>query len=295
MIRVLATVFAGLLGLAFGSFLNVCLTRWPEGESILTPRSHCRSCNRSLNWWENLPVASWLALGGRCQSCGARIGWRYPLVELAVGALWALIGWRFLDLCELSRLPEHALVGRAAAAAGQSAFCLLLVALAVLDAEHFWLPDRLTWPGMALGVADRLLFAPQGARFGLFGWGNNPSLKAAIATLGSMLVAAGVIVIIGSTYKLIRKRRGIGRGDAKLMALLAAWLGLAGALFAFGLGVVLGAIVALVALLIPSPRRGETDWAQQKLPLGTFLCAGGIVSWLWGAPLIAAYRRWAGF
>ena len=96
MIRVLGTIFAGLLGLAFGSFLNVCLSRWPEGESIVQPRSHCRSCGRTLAWWENVPLLSWIALRGRCRSCGAWIGWRYPLVELAVGALWAVAAWRVL-------------------------------------------------------------------------------------------------------------------------------------------------------------------------------------------------------
>jgi len=89
MIRILGTIFAGLLGLAFGSFLNVCLSRWPEGESVVKPRSHCRHCSHTLAWWENVPLASWLVLRGRCRGCGAWIGWRYPLVEAAVGGLWA--------------------------------------------------------------------------------------------------------------------------------------------------------------------------------------------------------------
>ncbi len=94
MIRILGTIFAGLLGLAFGSFLNVCLSRWPAGESVVKPRSHCRQCGRTLAWWENVPLVSWLALRGRCRTCRAWIGWRYPLVELAVGIPWAIYGWR---------------------------------------------------------------------------------------------------------------------------------------------------------------------------------------------------------
>ena len=96
MIRILGTVFAALLGLAFGSFLNVCLSRWPEGESIVTPRSHCRNCGRVLAWWENVPLLSWLALRGRCRGCGAWIGWRYVIVEAAVGGLWAMVAWQSL-------------------------------------------------------------------------------------------------------------------------------------------------------------------------------------------------------
>jgi leader peptidase (prepilin peptidase)/N-methyltransferase len=80
MIRILGTIFAGLLGLCFGSFLNVCLSRWPTSESVVSPRSHCRHCGRTLTWWENVPLVSWLMLRGRCRTCRAWIGWRYPLV-----------------------------------------------------------------------------------------------------------------------------------------------------------------------------------------------------------------------
>ncbi len=90
MIRIVGTILAGLLGLAFGSFLNVCLSRWPEGESVVKPRSHCRNCGRTLAWWENVPLVSWIALRGRCRTCKAKISWRYPLVELAVGGACGL-------------------------------------------------------------------------------------------------------------------------------------------------------------------------------------------------------------
>jgi len=115
------------------------------------------------------------------------------------------------------------------------------------------------------------------------------------ACLFAILAAAGLILLIRWLYKLIRHREGIGLGDAKLMALLAAWLGLPGALLAFGLGVVLGALAALVMLAIPAARRTDDRWAVQKLPLGAFLCIGGIVSSLWGQPILAAYLRWSGF
>jgi leader peptidase (prepilin peptidase)/N-methyltransferase len=109
-----------------------------------------------------------------------------------------------------------------------------------------------------------------------------------------MLAAAGVVLVIRWTYWLVRRQEGIGLGDAKLMSMLAAWLGLPGALLAFGLGVVGGAAVALLILLFPAMRTNER-WELSRLPLGTFLCIGGIVSGLWGPRIIATYLRWAGF
>jgi leader peptidase (prepilin peptidase)/N-methyltransferase len=111
----------------------------------------------------------------------------------------------------------------------------------------------------------------------------------------AILTAAALILLIRWLYWLIRRREGMGLGDAKLMAMLAAWLGLPGALLAFGLGAVLGALVAVILLVIPSARLDKKAWTARKLPLGTFLCIGGIVSALWGEPMIAAYLRWAGF
>jgi leader peptidase (prepilin peptidase)/N-methyltransferase len=284
MIRIFATIFAGLLGLAFGSFLNVCLSRWPAGESVIKPRSHCRHCDHTLSWWENIPLLSWLFLRGRCRNCRAWIGWRYPLVELSVGALWAMAAWHSYQ----AFFPLEF-------AAGIMFLAWALVGLAVLDAEHHWLPDAITLPGIALGFFWWFLQGEQ------VGWElhdhNTPweDSKAAGIRLLGILAAAALILLIRWLYQLIRHREGIGLGDAKLMAMLAAWLGLPGALLAFALGVVLGAAVALVLLAIPSARTNPQSWAASKLPLGTFLCIGGIVSALWGQSIIAAYLRWSGF
>ena len=293
MIRALGTTLIGILGLAFGSFLNVCLSRWPTGESIVHPRSHCMSCGRTLAWWENVPLVSWLALRGRCRSCRAWIGWRYPLVELAVGVTWSLIAWRFLD--RALDLPGTAFSLELSRIFGRMIFCWLLIALAAFDAEDLWLPDRLTWPGIAIGFVYSLIPIPFGSTFALVHVGNNVHVQAAVASLISILLAAGLILLIRWIYWLIRRREGIGLGDAKLMAMLGAWLGLPGALLSFGLGVVLGSIAALVLLLLPSMRKSTEGWANIKLPLGTFLCVGGIVSSLWGERMIGAYLRWAGF
>jgi leader peptidase (prepilin peptidase) / N-methyltransferase len=310
-IRLYATLLAALLGLAFGSFLNVCLTRWPLGESILKPRSHCRACGRTLAWWENLPLVSWLALRGRCRTCGAWIGWRYPLVELTVGVLWGLIWWRLIPELQDRRFgipSQYALpYFRLEYSIGIMLLLWVLVGLAVLDAEHLWLPDAITLPGIAIGLGFSALLAEQ---MGWFFTMEPTPRKDLGERLLAIALAALLVLLIRWTYKLLRKREGIGLGDAKLMAMLAAWLGLAGALLSFFIGAILGALTALILLALPrtkaeAPGRDEErvndskietpSWALRKLPLGTFLCIGGIVSALWGQPILAAYLRWAGF
>jgi leader peptidase (prepilin peptidase) / N-methyltransferase len=311
MVRILGTAFAALAGLAFGSFLNVCLTRWPLGESIVKPRSHCRACGRTLAWWENIPAVSWIALGGRCRTCGAWIAIRYPLVELAIGSLWAIVAWRFSYWGPSFSLPNSALALELARSFGRAVFFWLVVALAALDAENLWLPDWLTWPGIGLGFVYSVVPLPVfGGTFALSHWGPNVHVRAAIAALTEMGLSAFLILLIRWLYKLLRKREGIGLGDAKLMAMLAAWLGLPGALLSFFIGVILGALTALVLLALPranAAAQGSSEkptqesnsdtpsWALRKLPFGTFLCIGGIVSALWGQPILAAYLRWAGF
>jgi leader peptidase (prepilin peptidase)/N-methyltransferase len=286
MLRILATLFAALFGLAFGSFLNVCLSRWPHGESIVFPHSHCRTCDRPLQWWENIPVFSWLALRGRCRTCRAHIGWRYTVVEASISILWATCAWRAFPALPdpsvtLSFTPAFLLSGFATAT-----LLWLLVALAVLDAENLWLPDFLTLPGIALGLlfrtAERIL-------------GNHyfhlPPLGVILLNVEYIVAAAALILLIRGVYWLIRRKEGIGLGDAKLMAMLAAWLGLPGALLAFFIGVVLGAVVAIPVLIAGNGKQA----GALKLPLGAFLCIGGIVSALWGHPILDTYLAWAGF
>jgi leader peptidase (prepilin peptidase)/N-methyltransferase len=293
MIRIFGTIFAGLLGLAFGSFLNVCLSRWPEGESVVQPRSHCRSCDHTLAWWENIPLFSWLALRGRCRGCHSWIGARYPAVEFAVGALWAYSAWQFPLWGLAPEAPVGLLYSWLAVALWKMIFYWILVALAVLDAENLWLPNWITLPGIFMGFVFTTAIA--NPIFRLHAGGVGFWARIAGISLLSIAAAASLILLIRWVYWLIRRREGIGLGDAKLMALLAAWLGLPGALLSFGLGVVLGAVLALVLLAIPSNRNSMDGWAFTKLPLGSFLCIGGIVCGLWGQEIIAAYLRWTGF
>jgi leader peptidase (prepilin peptidase)/N-methyltransferase len=299
MIRIFATMLAALTGLAFGSFLNVCVTRWPAGESVVTPRSHCRSCARTLAWWENIPVVSWLALHGRCRTCGAWIGWRYPLVEFIVSASWATIMWQTISHLYGLITPSGPPVSFSPlfilqlflTVSGKAVFIWILCGLAALDAERLWLPDAVTLPGIGVGIALSLLWVtPLVSKLS-----SKPAFwERFLHGVIAALVAAGLILFIRWTYWLVRRREGMGLGDAKLMAMLAAWLGLPGALLSFTIGVVTASIAAFV-LLVPAARRGSESWAASKLPLGAFLSIGGIVSALWGQQIITSYLRWAGF
>ena len=285
------------LGWLFGSFLNVCASRWPEDESVIKPRSHCRSCGRTLKWWENVPLASWLALGGRCRTCRTPIGWRYPLVELAVGALWALAAWQFLSAHPVPDFSNFNYSVEFASGIARMIFLWLLVALAVFDAENLWLPDRLIWPGIGLGF---VLAVTRGSfemylADGLERWWRLTAHAVVLFWFIGAVLAAGVVLAIGWVYQMIRHQEGIGFGDVKLMAMLGGWIGFKGAMLALGLGVVAGAAFALLLLASSSARASGKDWSQRKLPFGAFICLGGIVSGLWGQPIIAAYMRWAGF
>jgi leader peptidase (prepilin peptidase)/N-methyltransferase len=303
MIRILGTVFAGLFGLAFGSFLNVCLSRWPEGESVVHPHSHCRNCDHTLSWWENIPLVSWIALRGRCRNCYDLIGWRYPMVELAVAALWGSVAWSFpVNVLDPS-LPRVALYDSLLTSLGLLVFYWLLIALAVLDAEYLWLPNRLTLPGVAAGflisvfsfiVAVKLDSIGRSPLHPGFQYMRGELWDVAWSRFIAIFIAAVLILLIRWLYKLVRHQEGIGLGDAKLMAMLAAWLGLPGALLAFAMALLIGCFAALILLFFPSTRQDSTRWAGNKLPLGTFLCIGGIVSSLWGQPMINAYLRWSG-
>jgi len=335
MIRPLGTAFAAFLGLIFGSFLNVCLSRWPVGESISEGGSHCRHCDHEIPWYENIPLLSFLSLGGRCRKCNHSIGLRYPLVEASVALLWGYSAWQIpLGLFD-PQLPKIILDNTMMVFAGKLLFYWLMVALAFLDWENLWLPDWLTLPGAAIGFALTLLSTLLLGNWGAFVPPPYYDLTGLIAdTLLGIGGAALLILLIRWIYFLIRRREGVGLGDAKLMALLAAWMGLPLALLSFGIGVILAAIAGIVMLARPRKRRQDAtipasasppetaradalpstpadapipanalpdpsavapspDGARKfaRLPLGTFLCIGGIVAHLWGQRILAAYLQ----
>jgi leader peptidase (prepilin peptidase)/N-methyltransferase len=256
--------------------MNVLLTRLPEEESIVSPRSHCRSCDHVLAWWENLPVLSWIILRGRCRSCQSWIGLRYPVVEIAVAALWVA--------CWL-RLGSALFSAAALASPGQApdasiAFflrlfsscilCWLLLALALLDAEFFWLPDRLTYPGVVAGFLFSLVES-----FCIGHRSHDLLLDIWHRTL-AIAGACAVILLIRLAYWIVRRQEGMGLGDAKLMAMLGAWIGLRSALESFFLAILLATFVAFAWLGLLFLRNKAKGWATMPLPFGTFLCLAAL-------------------
>ncbi|WP_263358205.1 prepilin peptidase [Acidicapsa ligni] len=289
-IEVAGAVFAGLLGLAFGSFLNVCLSRLPEGENIAWPGSHCRTCDHTLAWWENLPLLSWIILRGRCHTCRDWIGFRYPLVELAVGLCWAGCWLKFGPALFVLGDAPHQPAWGIVSLLGSLLLCWLLVALAALDAEYFWLPDWVTLPGIGLGFIFTLLQFRPGLEHPIFFLDGPQTLTQAAYWSGiGILAAAGLVLAIRLAYWLVRRKEGMGLGDAKLMAMLAAWLSLPAAFESFALAILGATAFAIVWFAFAAIRnRSQTSegWAQIPLPLGTFLCLAALTqifypNWLW--------------
>jgi leader peptidase (prepilin peptidase)/N-methyltransferase len=252
---------AALIGACFGSFLNLVAWRLPRQESILLPPSHCPRCGSQLRWHENLPLIGWLALRGRCGHCGAPIPIRYPLVELLTAGLW--VACLMAVPAGMGPQPLPALVVLAG-------WLLVswLIPLVLIDLDHLWLPEPLCRIGLLLGLAMTAAI----------GFQQDPSVGRALVY--HHLVAAGVgLVGFESVSALAQKLIGkpaLGLGDAKLAAMLGAWLGLTGLGITVILAVFGGAVVGSIGRL--SGRLGK----HQPFAFGPFLAAGGACVWLVG-------------
>jgi leader peptidase (prepilin peptidase)/N-methyltransferase len=288
MIRILGTVFSVLAGFAFGSFMNFCLSRWLKSGAAVNPRSRCRNCESTTASWENLPLVSWLVLRGRCRHCHARISLRYPLVEMSVGAIWGLLAWRLTDMIINTQFGFTLPYLNLEYTAGIMIFCWTLVGIATLDSRHFNLSDLVALPGVAFGVLFYLLTSEQMV------WSfvtEQTPIKEIGKRLFAVIAAGGLVMLVRWVYWLIRRQNILGLGEANLMAMLAAWLGLTGALLAFGIGVLLGTGMTMAYLAVNAARRNPERWKMPEFPLGTFVCTGGIVSCLWGPQIISAFAR----
>lgn len=255
------SLVSALLGACIGSFLNVVAWRLPRQESVVLPPSHCPRCGALLGWRDNLPVASWLLLGGRCRRCRTPIAARYPLVELLTAGLWVAALWA----------TPTAMGPNADAWALRLAGWLLLswlIPLVLIDLDHLWLPEPLCRWGLALGlVCTALIGFAQG----------DPSGR---ALLFEHLLAAGVGLLgceaVSALAERLLGQPALGLGDAKLTALLGAWLGLGGLGLAVLLAVLTGAVAGGVGRL--SGRLGPRD----PFAFGPFLALGGACVWLLG-------------
>lgn len=270
------TVAAFIVGLCVGSFLNVCIARWPHDLSVVRPRSRCPSCGHQLSWFENIPVMSWLALRARCRCCDEPISPIYPLGEIAIGVLWALAFSHFgVDFTALR----------------VAVFLTILVGVALTDLQHYLIPDGFTVSGLlwCLGAA---LVAPFFVESPLFA-GPYEALIGACA-------GAGLIAIIGWLGEAALKREAMGMGDMTLMAFIGAALGPSRALATVFVGATLGAVIFLAVVYpIAFLRRGrvasqtelalgETE-AELDLPLvpfGVFLAPAAVIMLFFGDALL---------
>lgn len=298
-----ATVIFGL-GLAFGSFLNVCIYRLPRGLSVVRPRSACPNCGKFISLYDNIPVLSWLLLRGRCRACAARISPRYLIIELLTGALFLLCYSRFgLSLAML----KCAVLG------------FLLLGLIFTDAETRLLPDKLTLPGLAIGLVFSL-FVPVNDLLsillpGTFSIPMTPSFSVRLfslmdSALGA-IIGASFLYGAGAIYFRARGVEGMGFGDVKLMAMVGSFVGtrltiltifaasLAGS--AFGLWTVLSVWVKRTerrrrAFHEEPPIARKKAWPsamvalrRYQMPFGVFLGTMGLMAFLFGRRFLVLY------
>ena len=270
---------AGVLGLLIGSFLNVVIHRlprmmerqWaadcadlngqppPEAEpyNLVVPRSRCPHCGHAIRWYENVPVLSWLALRGRCSACKARISARYPLVELATGAFFALCAWRW---------------GLTLPAAAWAAFAALLVCLFLIDFDTQLLPDDLNYVLLWLGLLAAAL-----------GW--TVPLKSAVwgAALGYLALWS-----VYQGFKLLTGKEGMGYGDFKLLAALGAWFGAEYLLAIVLLSSIVGAVLGILLLTV-----GKLAHKEIPMPFGPFLAGAGLLCLVLGPAAVPALLPFA--
>jgi leader peptidase (prepilin peptidase)/N-methyltransferase len=245
--------FAALFGAVIGSFLNVCVHRLPRGASIVWPASACPACRRELSWRENIPVVSYIFLGGRCRTCRAPISARYPIIEALTAAMFGLAWWWYG--------PGPLVVSRLL-------FGCALIVLFAIDLEHHLLPNVITLPGIVIGFLLSFINPP--------GWR---------ASLLGILLGGGVLFLIAEGYYRFRREEGLGMGDVKMLGMIGAFLGWRLMLLSLMLASVAGSIIG-VALIISG--RGSMKYA---LPFGTFLAIGAAFSAAVGQPIIDWYFR----
>ena len=276
-------LFVFVIGAAIGSFLNVCIGRWPDGMSVVKPRSRCPKCGHQITAAENIPILSWLMLRGRCSGCGERISIQYPIVELLVALMWLVAYFHF---------------GLSITALRVAVLATVLLGIAVTDAKHFLIPDGFTVFGLLFVIFTGLAALYVGEA--------EPFARPWDAILG-MCVGAGAISIVGWLGEVSLKRPAMGFGDVTLMAVVGAAVGPARALLTIFIASVLAPLV-LLTIVYPLSARGLADdkgqtelaleeggaWRKRELPFGVFLAPAALIALLHGDALIAWYLRISG-
>lgn len=245
-------ILISLIGLAWGSFLNVVIYRLPRGMSLIKPHSSCPQCQKKIKFYDNIPLVSFFLLRGKCRYCKAKISYCYPLVEL-------LTPLSFLLLFFQHSLSFFFLVS--------SLFVSALIVLGFIDFYHQILPDEITLPGLLLAVIYSL-------------FRQDLSLTQALA---GAVVGAGFLLFVYGAYYLMRKKEGLGMGDVTMMLMIGAYLGWRQTIFILILASFAGALVGGFFILFKKKN------LQYSLPFGSFLAAAAFASLLWGERIISAY------
>ena len=271
-------VVVGVFGAIIGSFLNVVIHRLPREESIVLPSSRCPSCGAAIAFYDNVPVLSYLMLGGRCRTCKAHISARYPAVEALTAALWVIVVWRD---------------GLTFALPFDLVFVTAITALIFIDAEHMLLPNAITYPGIAFSLIARvtlpyLMGRPyfddldmllSGLLAGMPLWA-----ASLVGALIGALIGGGSLWLMGWTWEKLRGIEAMGLGDVKMMFMVGAYLGWRLTILNIFLGVLSGSVIGIVLML----RQGKRDM-QMLLPFGVFLGIGAIAALLFGSNIVGWY------
>jgi leader peptidase (prepilin peptidase)/N-methyltransferase len=281
-IGVLGGFYAFLLGAVSGSFLNVCVSRWPAGLSVVAPRSRCPKCGHAITAIENVPILSWVFLRAKCRGCGEKISAQYPIVELATAVLWLLAYLHFTPWFTALRV---------------AIFGTLLLGIALTDAEHFLIPDGFTVSGLIWVLISVFI--------GAFLKDQGPFAGPWEAILG-LFVGAGAIAVVGWLGEVALNRPAMGFGDSTMMAVVGGAVGPGRALLTLFIASVLAPVI-LLGVVYPLSRRGSGkdgqidlaladggSWKRKELPFGVFLAPAGFIALVYGERIIGWYLGVAG-